>query len=195
MSLRELTKEAHKRAENHEFAKILFSGDINKKLYAIYLHNQYSMYSILEMWASNQGILQGLPDIRRSEKILNDFNELSDESNPHDAPLTPTTIEYINHIFSIKGNPKKLMAHVYVRHMGDLAGGQMIKPKVPGKGTYYDFKMKAFLRQVIRSRLEDDMVDEAIVCFDFAKSFFDDMMKIAYKSYLLHGYHTKQLRK
>ena len=55
--------------------------------------------------------------------------------------------------------------------------------------------MKMFLREAIRSRLENDMVDEAIVCFDFARSFFEDMMKIAYKSYLLDGYHTKQLRK
>jgi len=31
-------------------------------------------------------------------------------------------------------DPHKVMAHVYVRHMGDLSGGQMIKKKIPGAG-------------------------------------------------------------
>ena len=29
--------------------------------------------------------------------------------------------------FLILDDPEKLMAHIYVRHMGDLSGGQMIK--------------------------------------------------------------------
>ena len=34
----------------------------------------------------------------------------------------------------------KLYAHVYVRHMGDLSGGQMIRKKTPGPNRYYIFK-------------------------------------------------------
>ena len=40
---------------------------------------------------------------------------------------------------SIKDDADKLMAHVYVRHMGDLSGGQMIAKRVPGEGRMYKF--------------------------------------------------------
>ena len=36
----------------------------------------------------------------------------------------------------------KLYAHIYVRHMGDLSGGQMIMKKTPGPNRYYRFKHK-----------------------------------------------------
>ena len=62
--------------------------------------------------------------------------------------------------------------------MGDLAGGQMIAKRVPGKGKYYHFQDPEALKLAIRERLSDDMADEAKVCFDFAKRFFQDMMNV-----------------
>jgi hypothetical protein len=47
------------------------------------------------------------------------------------------TNEYLKHLAEIKDDPKKLMAHIYVRHMGDLFGGQMIAKKVPSSGNFY----------------------------------------------------------
>ena len=70
------------------------------------------------------------------------------------------------------------MAHIYVRHMGDLAGGQMIAKKVPGSGKYYQFADPEALKTAIREKLDDDMVDEARVCFAFAADMFNDMMDI-----------------
>jgi heme oxygenase len=60
------------------------------------------------------------------------------------------------------------MAHLYVRHMGDLYGGQMIKKKVPGSGKFYEFKDPAGLKDLIRSKLDDSMGDEANIAFDHA---------------------------
>jgi heme oxygenase len=62
--------------------------------------------------------------------------------------------------------------------MGDLAGGQMIAKRVPGSGKYYQFENPDVLKAAIRERISDDMADEAKVCFDFAKRFFQDMMPI-----------------
>ena len=43
--------------------------------------------------------------------------------------LTQSTKDYIEHIESIQDEAMKLYAHIYVRHMGDLSGGQMIMRK------------------------------------------------------------------
>jgi heme oxygenase len=70
------------------------------------------------------------------------------------------------------------MAHVYVRHMGDLSGGQMIRTRVPGKGTMFDFHQSIDeLKERIRDKLNDSMADEAKVCFDFATKMFQQLSK------------------
>jgi heme oxygenase len=84
----------------------------------------------------------------------------------------------MQYIFSIKDDPKKLMAHIYVRHMGDLAGGQMIAKRVPGLGKYYKFEDPEGLKAVIREKLSDDMADEAKVCFKFAEELFQEMQEL-----------------
>jgi heme oxygenase len=178
MSLRELTKDNHTNAERQEFVKILFSGSIDPKLYATYLKNQHPMYELLEVCAMPHGLLNDLPDIRRAPAILADFIELwgEDKTVPK---MCPVVQKYLDHILSIKEDPKKLMAHIYVRHMGDLAGGQMIAKRVPGHGKYYQFENPEELKTAIRSKLSDDMADEAKICFEFAAEFFKEMMVIA----------------
>jgi heme oxygenase len=178
MSLKDLTHEAHKNAERQEFVKILFSGTINPKLYATFLKNQHPSYEILEVCAmSHPGLLAGLIDIRRAPAILADFQELWTEADG-DPQILPTTEKYIKYILSIKDQPERLMAHIYVRHMGDLAGGQMIAKKVPGAGRMYLFENPEILKMAIRERISDDMAEEAKVCFGFATDLFKDMMEL-----------------
>jgi heme oxygenase len=177
MSLRELTKEAHTNAERQEFVKILFSGKINPKLYATFLKNQHPCYEILEVCAMPHQLLHGLPDIRRAPAILSDFQELWSEADGEPKVLS-TTERYIKYIISIKDQPERLMAHIYVRHMGDLAGGQMIAKKVPGSGKMYQFENPEILKMAIRERINDDMAEEAKVCFGFATDLFKEMMEL-----------------
>jgi len=175
MSLKELTYEHHRNAERQEFVKVLMSGSIDPRLYATFLYNQYINYNILETVAMAQGVLNGLPDIRRAPKILADYTELwGDQVDP---PRTmPSGKDYADHIMSIATNPDKLMAHIYTRHMGDLSGGQMIRKKIPGKGTMFDFDDPDTLKTAIRERLNDNMADEAKICFEFATKLFQEMM-------------------
>ena len=49
MNLKELTKENHTLAERQAFVKVLMSGKIDPKVYAIYLWNQFPQYEILEL--------------------------------------------------------------------------------------------------------------------------------------------------
>jgi len=178
MSLKELTKDNHSNAERQEFVKILFSGSIDPKLYATYLYNQFPMYELLEVCAMPHGLLSDIPGILRAKAIRKDFEELW--GDVEDRPkLCPVVKAYMDHIMNIKDDPQKLMAHIYVRHMGDLAGGQMIAKKVPGAGKYYQFENADDLKAAVRLKINDGMADEAKVCFDFATQFFKEMMEIA----------------
>lgn len=176
MSLKELTYEHHRTAETQPFVKVLFSGKINPQLYATYLKNQHPMYEILEVCAMPHGLLNDYPTIRRAPAILEDFQELWTGDEP--PPLCPVVDEYTKYILSIKDDPKKLLAHLYVRHFGDLSGGQMIKKRIPGSGKYYEFDGDpAEIKNILRAKLDDSLADEAKVCFEFATKFFQQMMQ------------------
>lgn len=175
MSLKDLTWEDHRNAETKPFVKVLFSGNVDPQLYATYLYNQFPMYEILEVCTMPHAVLNDVPGILRSKAIRADFEELwKGEENP---PLCPVVNDYIKHIIGIKDDPNKLLAHIYVRHMGDLAGGQMIAKRVPGSGKYYQFDNVDDLKTKIRAKVNDDMVDEAKLCFKFAARFFEEMMQ------------------
>lgn len=176
MSLKEATWEHHKNAERQEFVKVLMSGNIPDDLYATFLYNQHIQYNILEAVAMTHGLLPH-PALRRAPSILQDFSELWKKQEV--PPTLESTTEYLEHIRKIMGDPDKVMAHIYVRHMGDLSGGQMIKKKVPGEGRLYQFDAPVDeLKELIRNQLKDDMAEEAKVCFNFATKTFKDMMEI-----------------
>ena len=88
--------------------------------------------------------------------------------------LTSSTIDYGTYVDNINSY-EDFMAHVYVRYLGDLRGGQMISKKVPGSGKYYEFDEPETLAQSIYIRLNDDMVDEAKKVFDYATKLFIEM--------------------
>jgi heme oxygenase len=175
-NLKEITHQQHKNAETQPFVKVLFSGKMDPELYAIYLYNQFPMYEILEVTAMPHGILNNVPHLLRSKSIWADFEELWPTDKKDPPPTLPVVKKYMDHIMSIKDDPKKLMAHIYVRHMGDLSGGQMIAKRIPGSGKYYQFDNPDELKQLVRAKLDDSMADEAKICFDFATEFFKQMM-------------------
>jgi len=176
-SLKELTWEHHKNAERQDFVKVLMGGSIDPKVYATFLYNQHHAYNILEVLAMQLGLLDGMPEIRRGPRINEDFLELW---KGQDTPaMLDSTKRYMEHLMRIADDPQKVMAHVYVRHMGDLSGGQMIKKKVPGQGKMYEFDAPIDeLKERVRAKLDDSMADEAKLCFDFATDTFKDMQKV-----------------
>jgi heme oxygenase len=64
----------------------------------------------------------------------------------------------MKHIEQIKEDAQSLYAHIYVRHLGDLSGGQMIRRKTPGPNNYYfflpeEYKYKDIVRDKINTYL------------------------------------------
>lgn len=174
-NLRELTHKQHTLAETQPFAQELISGNISQKRYATYLFNQHPQYNLLE----NLAALHNLIDVRIAPKIYKDYQELWEPYQPHQPPLLSVVRDYMNHLMTIKDNPDQLMAHIYVRHMGDLSGGQMIVKKVPGSGRMYQFDEDVkILKDRIRSKCTDHMAAEANICFEFATKLFEQMKDV-----------------
>jgi heme oxygenase len=181
IDIREATKEQHRQAEQQQFVKTLMSGEIHPKLYAIFLYNLSHCYAALEKWSQYQGLLDSLPNITRAEKLAHDCQDLWVRITPQ-PNVTDSTKRYIEHIDSIRREPAKLFAHVYVRYLGDLYGGQMIKAKTPGANTYLDFDNTKELIQTIRETISsytetdaDAVIAEAKICFEYATELFKEM--------------------
>ena len=182
--IKELVWEEHKNAERQEFVKTLMSGQINHNLYATYLYNQLQCYAELEKWGNHNGLFRQTPGLQRAENIHKDYTKLWTKLEK--PIITQSTKEYIEHINTITDDPEKLYAHIYVRHLGDLSGGQMIAKKVPAK-RYYDFgangqEWKRIVKEIINQYLNTyqiNVVAEARLCFEYATRLFGEMNDLA----------------
>ena len=178
MSLKELTKDNHRNAERSWFARQMFSGQISNEEYAMYLRQQYECYKALENRFDSlaQDSQYPFPDsrIKRAKNIYTDLLELCD--TPESLSVFESSKSYANYI--LNECPESLLyAHVYVRYLGDLKGGQMIASRVPGSGEYYKFEAPDELEISIRKSLRDDeeFVGECKKCFDSAIMLFEDL--------------------
>lgn len=170
--LKELTWEVHQRAERTNFARKLLQG-LSPEEYHRYLYNQYMLYSILETAAAQ--LAPDLKEIFRAEKIYADVRELEKEYQIGTTPeiLMPVVRDYEKHVMNLDRDG--VIAHIYVRHFGDMYGGQIIKKRNPGSGTMYEFDNVEELKTKVRSLLKDSMEDEAKKCFEFAIQLFTEL--------------------
>ena len=168
--LKELTWENHQKAERSEFARKLLSGMTPAEYYK-YLYNQYLIYQCLESAVD----LTGIESIARSDNINTDLEELEIIYMFGREPdlICPVVNEYAEHVKTLEQHG--LLAHVYVRHFGDMYGGQIIRKRNPGSGHMYDFDDVENLKAQVRLMLDDSMADEANQCFNFAMQLFEEL--------------------
>ena len=176
MSLKKLTKSKHSGAERSWFASLMMSGKITNEEYAVYLKQQFECYNALEdRFKSISNSISTIPEnLKRATPIMNDLKELS--SNIDSIPIFESTKKYTNYILN-ECKEDILYAHVYVRYLGDLKGGQMIAKRIPGSGQYYKFEKPEELESFIRNQLSQDenFVQECNKCFDSAINLFKDL--------------------
>lgn len=173
--LKELTWDNHQKAERTEHARKLLKG-MTPQEYHRYIYNQYVQYAALETQARNWGVLTGIENICRASAIREDLEELEELHNIDRTSdlLCPVVNEYVDHVMQLT-DYRAILAHIYVRHFGDMYGGQMIKKRNPGSGKMYEFEDVEELKTTVRSRLTDDMADEANRCFEFAMQLFEEL--------------------
>lgn len=164
MSLKELTQEKHKIAEQKEFNQRMFRGELSKQEYASYLTQQYHIFYELES--------RVLPyyDLLRHKKIEEDITELGVlESKPNDS-----TIDYVNYLKTLK-NDDDFLPHIYLNYLALLYGGQMIKKKIHGSGKLYEFDDPNGSIMSIRKLQKDEWSDEVNKGFDYLIKIFDEL--------------------
>jgi heme oxygenase len=173
--LKELTWENHSKAERTEHARKLLKG-MTPEEYHRYIYNQYVQYAVLESRAKDLGVLDGIESIARAKSINQDMEELEREYNIQRNVdlLCPVVAAYTGHVMALEES-NDILSHIYVRHFGDMYGGQMIRKRNPGSGKMYDFEDVENLKTTVRAMLNDDMADEANKCFEFAMQLFEEL--------------------
>jgi heme oxygenase len=170
MSLKELTREKHTAAEATKFMQAVFKKSMPKEIWADYTYNKMLVYGAIETKSRAEGLLNDLPDIDRAYRLYQDAKEMTDGNFPK---FRQPVIDYHRYILDLE--PGKVAAHLYVWHMGDLFGGQMIKKmldNVPHRNL--EFKDVDGLKTAIRAKLDDSLGNEANIAFDWAIKIMND---------------------
>ena len=172
--LKELTWENHKKAERMTHARKLLKG-MEPGEYYRFIYNQYVQYKALEDTARNKGLLKGIEAICRQSAMDEDLKELETQHGytRDEELLCPVVDDYIEHVAML--DEAGLLSHIYVRHFGELHGGQMIKKRAPGSGKMYDFDNAKQIIEDVRAKLHDGMAPEANVCFEYAMKLFEEL--------------------
>lgn len=173
--LRDITNAKHREVEQLPLIQTLMSGNVTAKQYAAYLYELSAIYKCLEDCAKKAGVLDGLEGIERTDALELDLAELDPN---YSRLLTKATVDYLHYLIELCSDKKqrhKLLAHVYVRHMGDLYGGKLMARVVPGSGRTYQFDNRPEIIRAFNSKLTLDLGDEANKAFDFFIAIFTEL--------------------
>ncbi|KAG6829510.1 hypothetical protein H0H92_004312 [Tricholoma furcatifolium] len=143
--LREGTRKAHETVENSPGALALLSGRLPKQEYIRYLMMLWHVYDAFEQALEthaahptleptyNPTLLARGPPLAADIAFLLDIPESTWKNHPMHLALLkdtpPALTAYVRRIgeLSASPDPSPLLAHSYVRYLGDLSGGQIIR--------------------------------------------------------------------
>lgn len=192
--LREGTKQSHTMAENTAFMKCFLKGIVEREPFRLLTADLYFLYSALEEEVQRHKDHQAIapiyfPELERKGKLEEDLAYYYGEDWKEQIQPSPEGKNYVDRIHEVANTePALLVAHCYVRYMGDLSGGQALRNIVrsalelpPDKGTgLHEFDQiptvearkafKAKYRDALNSLPVDDalaqkIVDEANIAF------------------------------
>lgn len=207
LRLKEHTATAHENTETSAFMSQLLSGKLSKEAVAIYTAQLWHVYSALEpaiRAARHTPEIAAVYDanLERTEQLEQDLYyfygaQWKDEVEPLAA--TKDYVARIHKLASSADNPgaaasPELLAHHYVRYMGDIAGGQVIARRVAdfygvaAEGlNFYDFSAIGKIppyRERYRAGVdglecgvdkEKRLLDEAVEVFAYNSAMFEGL--------------------
>ena len=199
--LRTETRELHTAAERSAFMAALMSGHMTRPAYCLLLSNLHAIYAALEpaleRHATNPLIEPVfLPALWRTSALEHDLRALSGADWCEAPTPTPATTSYVARLRELDASqPGLLLAHAYVRYLGDLSGGQMLCRVVAKSETlagaaaiaFYDFgdalavrdltqRFRAGLQSVpVDERMASALVDEARLAFRLHQALFEEL--------------------
>lgn len=201
LKLREGTSQNHDQAEAAGFIRCFMKGVVEKESYAKHLESFYFVYSAMEEELEkhkSDPILSKIyfPELYRKESIEKDLAFFYGNSWKDKIHSSKATQEYVNHIHaSALKNAYLLVAHSYVRYLGDLSGGQILK-KIAGRAMnladtggldFYEFPKLTSpndFKKAYREALDnlpiseteaDEILQESRIVFDLNQKIFHEL--------------------
>lgn len=199
--LREATAGVHEAAENAGFMTRLLGGNLDLGAVADYAGQLWFIYTALEGAVSRAGGCPELaafhdPGLERVAALEADLDVLHGPAWHGSLEMLPATADYVRHLEGLtEADGLRVLAHHYVRYLGDVSGGQVIAsllcrhygPVAQRAVSFYDFstigKVKSF-RDAYRSRLDalgsdgvdrTALLDEAVRAFGFNIAVFTEL--------------------
>ena len=198
--LREGTADVHRDAERSTFVSRFVTGTLDRDTYSRHLLALHGVYAALEA-ALDRRLTDGrldafhLPALWRRAAIEDDLEFLRGEGWRREQPVSASKV-YAAHIGAIDDTqPIRLVSHAYVRYLGDLSGGQMLKRmaakvlQLNGNGLrFYEFPAigdAAAFKADFRRRLDDlvlaegepeALLDEARTAFRLNAMIFEQLV-------------------
>ena len=147
--LRQHTRDCHRRAEQAGVIYEIIQGTISRAAYVLYLRNLHPVYQGLEQrlapWRGD-AVRHALanPALSRSPALENDLLQIAGEDWRTRLPIIAAGRAYASRL--AQASAPELVAHAYVRYLGDLNGGRMM-PRLLGRAldlpagsmAFYDF--------------------------------------------------------
>ncbi len=150
--IREDTKEVHEHAEHAPFIQDLLGGRLGLEGYAKLVVQHLAIYTELEAAVgANIDAVVGeflAKELSRVDALRADLDYLESVGISTALPVLPATQRYCEHIrAACFQRPSALLAHHYVRYLGDLSGGMIVARVLrrhldlpDGEGTsFYNF--------------------------------------------------------
>ena len=199
--LKTATATMHRRVERTAFMAGLLRGQVDRRRYAGLLHNLQALYAALEDALARHATTPGvapvvMPELFRSQAIAADLQALAGADARAGTPLARATQQYVERLKELSAaKPGLLVAHAYVRYLGDLNGGQALRRVVArslgltgSAGTqFYDFGDSATQQRLVqrfRAGLEavaaqhkdnQALTDEALSAFERHEQLFEEL--------------------
>ncbi len=201
--LRQQTQRVHEQAETEPYVQQLLAGALPLSAYTALVAQNYAIYQALEQAAAGwrDDPVAGpfvLEELTRVPHLQADLAQLLGDGWPERALAlrVPATEIYVRRLRQVTtARPGAFIAHHYVRYLGDLSGGQVIKANIARiygedghRSTgFYTFagidKIKPF-RDRYRELLDHapltpeqqrEVVEEAIAAFELNRAVFADL--------------------
>lgn len=192
------TRALHTAAERSVFMGALLRGHLAPPAYGALLRNLHAIYAVLEpalqRHAGHPAIAPVyLPSLWRTRALEHDLLALHGPRWADELALQPAAVDYVARLREIDGSqPELLLAHAYVRYLGDLSGGRMLggivaKSVHRDAVAFYEFGDAVATKELTRSfraglaavpvvdQQADALVSEARLSFGLHQRLFDEL--------------------
>jgi heme oxygenase (biliverdin-producing, ferredoxin) len=146
LALRQRTSAQHSRAERSGIVASLLRGEATLLGYAVLLRNLLPVYRQMEaslgrLSADDPVAVISRTEIYRSSALRSDLLRLCGPDWARNLPVLAAARRYVDLVARADG--PRLVAHAYVRYLGDLSGGQILR-RLLGRSLGLDDSSLAF---------------------------------------------------